>query len=445
VDLALDVDALVVFYALALIVGTGLLCGIVPAWRATRGNVVADIQSGESHGATGRLWIRHAFVIGQVAVSVTLLVISALLIRSLVRMTSLDPGFDLDRGLVAAVNVEADRYAVDGGLPLGERIVDALEGMPGVESSSFAGILALGTDQSATRLQVEGVAPETVGARTFLNSVGPAYFKTLGIRVVAGREFDSRDRSGSLEAAIVSEAFARAYFPGESALGKRVRRSEREPYAEIVGIVADSKYGSISEAPTPLYYAAYTQRPQVSSQIRPVVVHVRTSGPPAPLVGEVRRVVNAIEPAAFADVRTLRDATSAEAGLRRLGVRLFAIVGIVALLLATTGLYGVMAFVVSSRTREIGTRVALGAAAGAILRGVLLQGLRLVAVGLAIGAAVSWVIARLLVAGLGGLSPADPIAYVSTAVVLLVVGLSACYFPARRAASLNPIVALRNE
>jgi predicted permease len=445
VDLALDVDALVVFYALALIVGTGLLCGIVPAWRATRGNVVADIQSGESHGATGRLWIRHAFVIGQVAVSVTLLVISALLIRSLVRMTSLDPGFDLDRGLVAAVNVEADRYAVDGGLPLGERIVDALEGMPGVESSSFAGILALGTDQSATRLQVEGVAPETVGARTFLNSVGPAYFKTLGIRVVAGREFDSRDRSGSLEAAIVSEAFARAYFPGESALGKRVRRSEREPYAEIVGIVADSKYGSISEAPTPLYYAAYTQRPQVSSQIRPVVVHVRTSGPPAPLVGEVRRVVNAIEPAAFADVRTLRDATSAEAGLRRLGVRLFAIVGIVALLLATTGLYGVMAFVVSSRTREIGTRVALGAAAGAILRGVLLQGLRLVAVGLAIGAAVSWVIARLLVAGLGGLSPADPIAYVSTAVVLLVVGLSACYFPARRAASLNPLVALRNE
>jgi predicted permease len=445
VDLALDVDALVVFYALALIVGTGLLCGIVPAWRATRGNVVADIQSGESHGATGRLWIRHAFVIGQVAVSVTLLVISALLIRSLVRMTSLDPGFDLDRGLVAAVNVEADRYAVDGGLPLGERIVDALEGMPGVESSSFAGILALGTDQSATRLQVEGVAPETVGARTFLNSVGPAYFKTLGIRVVAGREFDSRDRSGSLEAAIVSEAFARAYFPGESALGKRVRRSEREPYAEIVGIVADSKYGSISEAPTPLYYAAYTQRPQVSSQIRPVVVHVRTSGPPAPLVGEVRRVVNAIEPAAFADVRTLRDATSAEAGLRRLGGRLFAIVGIVALLLATTGLYGVMAFVVSSRTREIGTRVALGAAAGAILRGVLLQGLRLVAVGLAIGAAVSWVIARLLVAGLGGLSPADPIAYVSTAVVLLVVGLSACYFPARRAASLNPIVALRNE
>jgi putative ABC transport system permease protein len=445
VDLALDVDATVVLYALALIAGTGFLCGIVPAWRATRGNVVADIQSGESHGATGRLWLRHAFVIGQVAASVTLLVISALLIRSLARITSLDPGFDVDHGVVAAVNVEADRYATDGGLPLGERIVDALQGLPGVESSSFAGILALGTDQSATRIQVEGVAPGSLGARTFINSVGPSYFKTLGIRVVAGREFDSRDRAGAPAVAIVSEAFARAYFPSETALGKRVRRSDREPYAEIVGIVADSKYGSIGESPTPLHYTPYTQRPQVSTQIRPVVIHVRTSVSPSSMVAEVRRIISAIEPSAFIDVRTLRDATSTEAGLRRLGVRLFAILGVVALLLATTGLYGVMAFVVSSRTREIGTRVALGAASGEILRDVLLQGVRLVAVGLVIGAAVSWLIATLLVAGLAGLSPADPIAYASTAIVLLVVGLAACYFPARRAASLSPIVALREE
>ena len=149
-QLSLDVDATVAFYALALVLATGLLCGIVPAWRATRSNVVADIQSGESYGATGRLWMRHAFVVGQVAASVTLLVISALLVRSLMRIAVLDPGFDLDRGLVAAVNLEADRYAVDGGVPLGERIVDALRGMPGIESSSFAGIVALGMETSAT-------------------------------------------------------------------------------------------------------------------------------------------------------------------------------------------------------------------------------------------------------------------------------------------------------
>lgn len=444
-QLSLNIDATVAFYALALVLVTGLLCGIVPAWRATKSNVVADIQSGESYGATGRLWVRHAFVVGQVAASVTLLVISALLVRSLMRIAVLDPGFDLDRGLVAAVYLEADRYAVDGGLPLGERIVDALGGVPGIESSSFAGIIALGMETSATRLQVEGRAPGTVGSRTFLNSVGPAYFATLGIRLVSGREFEARDRAGAPEVAIVSEAFARAYFPGETALGKRVRRSEREPFAEIVGVVADSKYGSISEAPTPLYYAAYTQRPQVSSQFRPLVIHVRSTGAPAALVSEVRRVISSIEPAAFVDVRTLRDATSTEAGMRTLGMRLFGILGLVALLLATIGLYGVMAFVVSSRTREIGTRVALGAGSGHILRGVLTQGLRLVAAGIAIGALVSWLLARALTAGLAGLSPADPIAFGSASLILLLVGLAACYFPARRAASLNPVEALRVE
>jgi predicted permease len=442
-QLSLDVDATVAFYALALVLATGLLCGIVPAWSATRSNVAADLQSGESYGATGRLWLRHAFVVGQVAASVTLLVIAALLIRSLMRIAVLDPGFDLDRGLVAAVNLEAERYAADGGVPLGERIVDVLRGMPGIESSSFAGIVALGMETSATRLQAEGAAPGTLGARTFLNSVGPGYFATLGIRLISGREFDARDRAGSPEVAIVNEAFARAYFPGETALGKRIRHSEREAFAEIVGIVADSKYGSIAEPATPQYYAAYTQRPHVSSQFRPLVIHIRSTGAPAALVGEVRRVIGSIEPAAFVDVRTLRDATGAEAGLRRLGMRLFGVLGLIALLLATIGLYGVMAFVVSSRTREIGTRVALGASAGRILGGVLAQGLRLVAAGIAIGALLSWLLARALVAGLAGLSPADPIAFGGASLILLLVGLAACYFPARRAALLNPIEALR--
>jgi predicted permease len=445
VNLLVDADATVGVYALTLVAATGLLCGIVPAWRATRANVVSDIQSGDSHGATGRLWLRHAFVVGQVASSITLLVVSSLLIRSLMRIIAVDVGFDRDHGLVAEVNLEADRYALDGGLPLGERIVDALEGMPGIQSASFAGILALGTDLSETRVQVEGVEPGSVGSRTFLNSVGPDYFATLGIRLVAGREFTPRDRAGSPEVAIVSEAFVRSYFPGQNALGKRVRRSDRDPYAEIVGVVADSKYGSAGETPTPLYYSAYTQRPHISSQIRPLVVHVRCSESPLVLLNEVKRVISALEPAAFVEVRTLQDATSSEAGVRRLGARLFGIVGIVALLLATIGLYGVMAFVVSSRTREIGTRMAIGAASGDILRSVLAQGLRLVAVGVLIGAFASWLLARALVATLAGLSPADPIAYGGATLVLFVVASAACYFPARRAAALNPVEALRVE
>ena len=219
ITVPLDIDAGVIAYGLGLTAATGLLCGLIPAWRATRTDIASEIKSGESQGSTGRLWMRHTFVVGQVAVSLILLVLSSLLMRSLVQMTTIDPGFDVERIAVAAVNVDAARYAVDGGLPLGERIVERVAGLPGVESASFAGIVALGTDQSATRLQVEGVPPGSVGARTFLNSVGPRYFETLGISVVSGREFRASDREGEPAVAVVSEAFARAYFPGRNALG----------------------------------------------------------------------------------------------------------------------------------------------------------------------------------------------------------------------------------
>ena len=285
-----------------------------------------------------------------------------------------------------------------------------------------------------------------MGSRTFLNSVGPAYFATLGIRVVAGREFDARDREGSPEVAIVSEAFARAYFPGETALGKRVRRSEREAFAEIVGIVADSKHGSIAEAPTPSVlrgvHPASAMSPRSSDRWS---FTFGPSGSPAALLSDVRRVISSIEPGAFVDVRTLRDATGAEAGLRRLGMRLFGILGLVALLLATIGLYGVMAFVVSSRTREIGTRVALGAASGDILRGVLVQGLRLVAAGIAIGALVSWLLARALVAGLAGLSPADPVAFGERVVDSPAGRACRVLFPRAARGVTEPVEALRVE
>jgi len=445
VTLQLDVDGAVLAFALALTFVTGILCGLIPALRATKTDVVSEMKSGEGHGASGKLWLRHAFVVAQVAASMVLLVVSSLLMRSLVRVTTLDPGLDLDRVSVAMVNVDAQRYALDGGLPLSQRIVERVESMPGVEAVSVAGILAMGLDMSATRLQVEGAAPGTMGSRTFLNSVGPRYFATLGIPFVRGRDFAATDRDGAPTVAIVNEALARSYFPGQNALGKRVRESEREPYFEIIGVVRDSKFGSMGEEPTPVFYSAYMQRPRISTQIRPVIIHVRTAGAPAAIVPELRRAIADVDSTVFADVRTLRDAAGGEAQLRQFGTQMIGAIGAVALLLATVGLYGMMAFVVSSRTREIGTRMALGASARRILWNVLAQGLSLVAIGIAIGGVLSWMLAQMLRGAMAGLSPADPIAFGSALLILTLTAIAAIYFPARRAAALNPVDALRVE
>jgi hypothetical protein len=260
---------------------------------------------------------------------------------------------------------------------------------------------------------------------------------------VRGRDFDARDRQGSAPVVIVSQAFANAYFPGDEPIGKRVRQSNDEPYAEIVGIVRDHKYQSYGEAATPILYSAYAQRPRVSTQVRPIVVHVRTTAAPASLLQHVKQVIAQIDATSSADVQTLRDAVGTEPALRRLGGQLLAAAGALGLLLATIGLYGMMAFVVASRAPEIGVRMALGASAGRILRDVLGQGLKLVTIGILIGAALSLLLSLAMTSLLAGVSAADPISFIGTAALLVVVGMAACYLPARKAARLDPLAALR--
>ena len=226
--------------------------------------------------------------------------------------------------------------------------------------------------------------------------------------------------------------------------GPNRRRAQAvQPFFEIVGVVRDHMYGSYGDMSTPIFYTSYTQQPRVSSQVRPVILHVRTRGSATALVRDVRDAVAAVDPTVSADVRTLREATGLELALRGFGTRLLATAGALGLLLAMIGLYGTMAFVVATRTSEIGVRMAIGATATQILRGVLTQGMKLVGVGIAIGAAISLAAAQLAVGMLAGLSPGDPITFVGTAVILMAVGLAACYVPARRASAVDPMVALR--
>ncbi|HEY1305384.1 MAG TPA: ABC transporter permease [Vicinamibacterales bacterium] len=443
IALALAPSPSLALYAIALLVSTGLLCGIAPALRLTRANTAAVMHGSGGQNVTGRLRLRHAFVAAQVAACLILLVLSSLMLRSLARVATMDTGFQIDRGLVASVRVDAQRYADDGGLALGERLAERLASIAGVESVSFANILPLGTDLSATRLYVSGTSGDP-GPRTYVNSVAPRYFSTLGIPFVRGRDFEPSERQGTPQVAIVTESFERAYFQGQTALGRYVRRSNDEPYFEIVGVVRDHMYGTYGDSSTPIFYSSYLQRPRVSTQVRPIVAHIRTSAPPsAALSQQVSEAIAGIDSTVVADVRTLRDATSSEPSIRRFGSRLLVAAGALGLLLAMIGLYGMMAFVVATRTSEIGVRMALGAGATQILGAVLGQGMRLVGTGLAIGTVVSLLLAQAARGLLAGLSPADPIAFGGTAALLAIVAIVACYVPAKRAARVDPLVALR--
>ncbi len=378
ITLGLEPSIAMAVYAVGLLALTGLLCGLAPALQATRRDVSSVMQGGSSLGVTGRLRLRHAFVIGQVAACLILLVLSSLMLRSFMRITTMDPGFDVERGLVASVYVDAGRYAVDGGLPLGEQLVERLTQLPGVESASFANILALGNDRSATRFEVLGGSG--YGPRTYINSVAPHYFRTLGVPVVRGRDFNAGDRQGGPLVAIVSEAFERAHFPGQTALGQRIRSLPTDPSFEIVGVVRDYMYGGYGDTSTPLFFSSYTQQPRVSTQVRPLVLHVRAASPTAALA-DVRRTIASLDSTLAFDVQTLRQATGTEPALRRFGTQLLGGAAALGLLLAAIGLYGTMAFVVATRTSEIGLRMAVGATTTQILRGVLAQGMRLVGIG----------------------------------------------------------------
>jgi predicted permease len=442
VQLSIEPDLTLYLYGLGLALASGLMCGVAPALRASDVSVVADVQRAGSRGITGRRWLRHSLVVGQVAASVVLLVVSSLFLRSLMRIATLNPGFDLDHGLVATFYLEPNRYTGEGAALFAERVLERVDRIPGVRSSTVASVIPLAGDRSAARFQIQG-RPTTKNARTYLNNVGARYFDTMGIRLLRGRDFRPNDRVGSPPVAIVNEAFQRAYFPGEDAVGQRVGYGE--PFSEIVGLVKDSAYASVGEEPTPVLYYSYAQVPSLSTQARPLMVHLRMDGDPTSAVRSVTRAIADVDNKVAFDVKTIREATTFEFAVRRLGSGLLGSLGAIGLLLAMIGLYGVVAYAVASRTPEIGIRMALGASSHRVLWSVLNQGLRLVGLGVAVGTVLSLLMTRVIADLVAGVSPTDPITFVGTAIVLTLTGLVASYFPARRATRIDPLVALRTE
>ena len=386
--------------------------------------------------------LRQGLVVAQVALALVLLVSAALFVRSMRHAHDLDPGFAARDGVLAALDLLSGGYGAPEGVVLLDRLRDELGAVPGVQAVSFARRAPLTpTDSSDTTMQIDGYVPAAGEEMSFFyNQVGAGYFETLRLPIVAGRAFDGRDRAETPKVVVVSEAMARRYWPGRSAVGGRV--FVRGAWAEVIGVARDAKYSSMSEPLRPFVYLPLEQhyRPDIR-------LIVRTAGDPGVVVAAVRAAVARVDPnLPLFDVTTLREHMAFSLVLFELVASVLGLFGVVAMAMASLGLYGVIALNVSQRTREMGVRLSLGAEASDLRRLVVRQGLGLVLLGLACGVVVAVVLARLVAAQLVGVGPYDAVSYVvPLAVLLLLTALGACYLPARRASRTDPVVALRAD
>jgi len=432
--LQMTADVWLLAYAAFLGVGTTLAGGLLPALQSTRVDVSATLQDSGSTRTTGRTALRHAFVVGQVAASAFLLVLSAMLMRTAARGTMVNPGFDIGSGAVVSVSLPPARSAAHR-VTLARELSTQLAGLTGVRSTSVAMLVPLGGNVVGRRVEIQGRSLEG-RANVLVNAVGPRYFETMGIALERGREFQWTDGTGSPRVAIISQAFARQYFDGGDPLGSFIRTGEVD-YAAIVGVASDTQFISLRETPEPIVYYAFAQQPSDP------IVHVRVAGAPDSLLRTLTASADMLDAGAVVSVQTLRQVAGFEIAMRRAAALLMAVLGMLGLLLALVGLYGVMAYTVAAQRVEIGVRMALGASSSGVVSLILRRGLRLVAIGALSGIAASLLVTLPARAFLLGISPVDPIALAGTVGVLLAGGFCASYLPALRAARVDPLVTLR--
>jgi predicted permease len=450
-------DGRVLAFTFLLSLATGVIFGLAPALQASRPDLVPALKDEASAAAQGRrrFNLRNLLVVAQVALSLVLLIGAGLFLRSLNNAQAIDPGFNADRVLNAQLNINLLRYTKLQGQEFYRQVIERVEALPGVESASMARVVPMsgsgrtssliieGQDQPDNVSRSEGSGPDNPNPNTVsTNVVGLKYFETMGISLLRGRDFTEQDKEGAPLTVVVNEAFARRYFDGEEALGRRLSfRGAQGPWSEIVGVARDSKYRTLGEAQRPFVYSPLAQNHETG-----MALHVRTIGDPSSVAGAVRREVQTLDQnLPVTNLQPMRDVLGSSLFAARMGAVLLAIFGLLALLLAGVGLYGVMSYTVSRRTREIGIRMALGAQTGNVLRLVLKEGMALVGGGVAAGLIVAAAVTRLLASFLYGVSPLDATTFVAIPVVLALVALLASYLPARRAAKVDPMIALRYE
>ena len=443
---ALQIDVRVLTFTVAVTMMAALIAGLAPALKATRPNLVNELK-GDSNAATvgSRRWtLRDGLVSAQIAVTMVLLVTSGLLTRSLIAAQNMGLGFEprglailsTELGLIGYDDTRAERlYA---------QALDRIRAMPGVESAAIAERTPFAINYNRNNIFIPGRhQPEDLkGFVTDVTRVAPEYFATLGVPIVQGRNFAASDTPKSPGVVIVNESFARKYWPNENVLGKVIHtRSIDGPAFEIVGVVADHKVSTVGEKPTPYVHYAYSQRPSAGEAII-----ARTRGDAGALLAAMRRELLALEPnMVFFDNQTMTAQVDMTLMPARLGAISISGVGVVAMVLAAVGLYGVIAYSVSRRTREIGIRMALGARASSVVRLIMRQGLGLTAAGAAVGTLLSLGAAKAVAGALYGVGFLDPVTWIGAMVTLFAVAALANAVPARRASAVDPSSALRSE
>jgi predicted permease len=446
IHLNIGIDGTVLVFALAVSLATGVIFGLVPALKSTRPDLVGAVKDeyGFVDGRLRRIGLRSVLVVAQVAVSAVLLVCAGLFLRSLGNASNVDTGFTLREGVVATLPMSESGYGAEESRAFFEELEPRIATLPGVLSVAYCDRMPLGQSVS-----IAAVYPETPlvqmdedGVGVDVATVSPDYFQALGIPVLFGRAFDQMDSPEDERVVIVNNTFARTYWPGESAIGKQVRvnGADEEPRT-IIGVAKDGKYRSLGEAPRSFLYLPY-----VEASFGITYVAVASSIPGTELVQPVRRVIRELDShLPIVDLTTVSGHMELMLFLPRALAAILAGLGLLALILGTTGLYGVIAYDVSRRTREIGIRMSVGAEKAQVLRLVIGDGLKLVGIGTATGLLLAFLCTRFVESMLFNINPVDPITFVAVTLLFLGVSIAATLRPALRASSIDPVNALRYE
>jgi predicted permease len=443
---ALSLDGRIMLFAVALTVATGLLFGLFPALHSTRPNLVTALkgQSGQPSGARSAARFRTALVTAQVGLSMLLLVCAGLFVKSLFNVSRVELGVKVDHVVTFGVSPQLNGYSAQRSLELFERLEDGLAAVPGVSSVTAALVPLLSGDNWDNSLDVEGFpsGPDT-DTNAHFNKLGPAYFRTFRVPILAGREFTRADAANGALVAVVNEQFTKKFKLGRNGVGKHLQQGgKNSPQIEIVGVVADAKYSNVKDAPPPQYFVPYRQGETMGF----LNFYVRTSLAPDQLLAAIPKVVARLDPnLPVESLRTMEQQVRENVFMDRLLTVLSASFAALATLLAAVGLYGVLAYTVAQRTREIGLRMALGAAPVRVRQMILSQmGMMTLvggAAGLALGVMVGWYAQSLLFELKGW----DPAVFACSAALLGLIALAAGFIPALRASRVDPMTALRYE